>query len=124
MFLYYPVSTDKKLHYEFLFENGGVSVSLHFEGQYATRVDIIDEICKSSRLDIPLLSNKGKWKGCSYFLGDIRKYEKAGAMMSYLVAISLPVLKENILINTDLYLKMVNKRGAQNGKSIYYKNKI
>lgn len=105
-YVYYPVSPDKNLHYEFLNirDKNYVEISLHFEGKYEKMNNVIQEICDSSRLNTPLNNNSGRWKGCSYLLIDASDHLRAATMMNYLINISLPILKSHKMLDDRFFL--------------------
>lgn len=104
LYVYYPLSSNKNLHYEFYFPFNEIEISLHFEGDLSVKTDIIKEICNNSHLRLPLLTNTGKWAGCHYALKNYNDYEYAAKLMNYLIEISLPILHRENLLKDDFLL--------------------
>ena len=85
-----------------LFSDANCEVSLHFEGQFAARTDIIAEICETSQ--IPLRNNPGAWKGCALICKDIHDAQTIATYMDYLIRHSLPILFRHGLLSPRLML--------------------
>ncbi len=105
-YVFYPLSSDHRLHYEFFDVGDGIEISLHFEGRYVSMRDLIEEICQLSELEIPLRINSGPWKGCSYLLTDKSNHRLAAELMNYLVHISLPVLKKSRILANEVFFSI------------------
>lgn len=101
-FVYFPVSSDKEVHYEFLFNTQGIEIALHLEGKYSAKRHLIDAVCEQSELDLPINQSN---LGCGYILKDIYNNEQAAQLMDYLISISLPILRKNRLINNPALLR-------------------
>jgi len=94
----WPLSPDRKLHFELFFVEDTVEISLHFEGKYSCHDAIIEEIIQASRLEIELKANKGPYKGCCYSVHEYENVEYVARLMAYLCKIALPILdKHNLL---------------------------
>lgn len=104
-YIYYPLSKDHRLHYEFVFFDHRLHITLHFEGQYSDRNNIIQEIIKENNLQIPLLKNNGRYNGCSYILEPFDDPNFVVSIMKYLINISLPILEKYKLLDDKIFLK-------------------
>lgn len=99
IYLCYPISPRNELHYEFYFNHNRVEVSLHFEKSLSCREDVMIEIAKTSELSLPLNINKGKYKGCAYYIYKPNAIDYVARTMKYLIDISSPILHRYGLID-------------------------
>lgn len=99
LYLFYPISDDKSLHYEFLIYNNRVNICLHFEGRYANHADIAREIANASEAQSDLHVDQSYGAlGCRFTLDDIYAYDHIVALMKYLMRLSLPILRKYKLL--------------------------
>lgn len=98
-FVLWPLSDDKSLHYEFIFGENCVEISLHFQGQWASRNEVIEQVCSASSLQTPLRNNRGHLKGCAFVEHNTSDYARINDLMIYLISISLPILRKNRLLS-------------------------
>lgn len=105
-YAYWPLSEDRRLHYEYLFSGDSCEISLHFEGAYSKYSELIEEICKISV--IPLRNNPGRWKGCSIVCADIKDVNKVVSYMDYLIRLTFPILYKRRLLSERNILNPIN----------------
>lgn len=103
MWAYLPLSQDDRLHFEFWFNVDGLHVTLHFEGQWQDRDQVVADICAADCLERKLQNVKWPIKGCAYIC-DPYDCQQVANRMAHLMKLALPVLKKNLLIKDDVYM--------------------
>lgn len=104
-FAYFPLSSDNKLHYEFLFMGDSVRVSLHFEKEYMNHVAVIQEIIHSCKLSgIQLRHISSTREECCFIVPNVYDVQYIAKLMNYLISISFPILKSYGLLSDQIML--------------------
>lgn len=102
----FPLSDDKSLHYELIFSGSSLHIGLHFEGCYEQYTYITKEMINADLLDNGFDSNIPYSSGIYHIFPDPFDIEGILRIFTYMVTISVPILKAHKLISDITYLNI------------------
>ena len=105
-YLYYPLSDDNRLHYEFLFAGEKVNIALHFEGKWIdVGKKLINNIIDICDIDLCNDSNSSR-SSVSFTVSDIYNIDNIAYLMKCLIESSYDILRANKLLSVRSYYQI------------------